>query len=52
MIRFVTSAELKNLAMNLATDTLLGHFGKSTNKISKELKTSATITPNSEDPYK
>ena len=38
LIRFASSPELKNLSMNLATDTLLGHFGKGSNKTSKELK--------------
>jgi hypothetical protein len=38
LVRFIASAELRNLAMNLSADFLLGRFGKSTNKISKELK--------------
>jgi len=38
LIQFAASAELKSLAMNLATDTLLGHLGTNSNKISKELK--------------
>jgi hypothetical protein len=38
LIQFASSAELKNLAMNLATEMALGHLGKSTNKISKETK--------------